>query len=314
MTDTDQDFEFHGHDVRERDQAISAFVYLGEKLKSFYRGEKRKLQKKNAAQEQHSAYADAMFHTIEGEIIPRLMLIHKTSEYADASARAASAVPTEEEKSRFLKAVLADNAIETSSCIAALLERGVPREAIFLDLLGETAKRLGELWEEDRCDFTEVTIGLCRLHQIVREQSRYYNQREQNSDSKGPRILLTNARDDQHIFGVVIVTEFFRRAGWRVWSEPGASHDEVIHILQKNNFDVLGLSVSKDPLVDDFAKDISEYRTASQSQDIKVLVGGRFFMDAPERVTEVGADAMATDAKSAPDNGKKLLVTSSLHC
>ena len=313
MTDFNHDLEPGGHSARDRDQAISAFVYLGEKLKSFYRGEKRKLQKKRASPER-ADYADAMFHTIEGEIIPRLMLIHKASDYDDAAPAMSRAVPTSDEKKRFLEAVLANSATDTSNCIKSLLERGVSRETIFLDLLGETAKRLGLLWEEDRCDFTEVTIGLCRLHQVVREQSLFYNDRGENIDSEAPRILLTNARGDQHIFGVVIVAEFFRQSGWRVWGEPGAPHDEVANILQNNNFEVLGLSVSKDPDLDDLSKDIRKYRAVSRNPDIKILVGGRFFLEAPDMVSSVGADAMAGDARTAPDACKKLLVTSSLHC
>jgi len=311
MTELNQGYDPHGHDARDRDEAISAFVYLGEKLRSFYRGEKRKMQ---SAAGREDGYAKAMFHTIEGEIIPRLMLIHKAGDLPDAPLAPPGRALSEEEREQFLKAILADSAKDASGCIQIMLERGVSRETIFLDLLSGAAKRLGELWEEDRCDFTEVTIGLCRLHQILRAQSLLYDEGTARPDIAAPSVLLTNARDDQHIFGLVIVSKFFEKAGWRVWGAPGAAHDEIVSVLENNFFDVLGLSVSRDPDIEEFADDIRLYRAASCNPDLKVLVGGRFFADAPEIAAELGADIVSTDAETAPDTCKKFLVTSSLHC
>ena len=310
MTEYNQDFDRHGHDARERDEAISAFVYLGEKLRSFYRGEKRKLQ---SSETRENGYAKAMFHTIEGEIIPRLMLIHKAADPAEAPVSSGK-VPLEEERNQFVKALLADRAEDALLCIKALLERGVSREVIFLDLLSWAARRLGELWDEDLCDFTEVTIGLCRLHQILREQTLLYKDGSACPDFAAPSVLLTNARGDQHIFGLVIVSKFFEKAGWRVWGAPGAPHDELITILQNNFFDVLGLSAAQDPDIEVFADDIRQYRAASCNPDLKVLVGGAFFAGAPQVAADLGADIVSTDAETAPDTCKKVLVTSSLHC
>jgi methanogenic corrinoid protein MtbC1 len=40
-------------------------------------------------------------------------------------------------------------------------------------------------------------------------------------------------------------------------------------------------------------------RQASRNRDITVMVGGRLFLERPELVAKVGADAMATDARQA---------------
>ncbi len=65
---------------------------------------------------------------------------------------------------------------------------------------------------------------------------------------------------------------------------------------------------------DDIAEEIKILRAASLNQDIKVIVGGRLFSNAPELVERVGADGVAGDAKSAPAIGKELLAANGVHC
>ena len=38
-----------------------------------------------------------------------------------------------------------------------------------VDLLAPAARLLGEYWEDDRCDFVDVTMGLWRLQEVVHE-------------------------------------------------------------------------------------------------------------------------------------------------
>ncbi|QTD57357.1 hypothetical protein [Parasphingorhabdus cellanae] len=42
-------------------------------------------------------------------------------------------------------------------------------DSIFVDLLAPSARRLGEYWEDDQGDFVDVTMGLWRIQEILRE-------------------------------------------------------------------------------------------------------------------------------------------------
>ena len=48
---------------------------------------------------------------------------------------------------------------------------GVPQGTIYLDVLARAARRLGEMWDSDLRDFTQVNIGLWRLQQLMYELS-----------------------------------------------------------------------------------------------------------------------------------------------
>jgi methanogenic corrinoid protein MtbC1 len=298
-----QDLGKRSQKLDPREWAISPFLYLGEKLKSFYVNHTRETSPFQMPQES----AETLFGVIEGEIIPRLMLAHKGGKPPeDAAVLPLEPALSPDDHAKFLETVMTDSAASTRRFIEDLLRRGVTPETIFLDLLTKAAQRLGELWDEDQCDFTDVTIGLCRLHQVLREQS-LPSDGDAARQLEAPRVLLTTACADQHVFGVLMVAAFFRRAGWRVWSEPGTSRARLAAILAEEDFDVIGLSVACTALADDVASEIETFRKASRNTGIKVLVGGRLFSEAPDLVGKIGADAAAFDAKAAPIVGNELL-------
>ncbi len=279
-----------------REQAIATFLYLGERLKGYYDSDDRTASERADLPPDG---ANALLRAIQGEIIPRLLLAHRGEE-RDAARPVDAPELTPEDHERFLALVRHDSAASTRRFVDQLLRRGVSEEHIFLDLLARAARRLGELWEQDVCTFSEVTIGLCRLHQVLRDQSVLGSSEALATPGDAPRVLLATACADQHVFGLVMVAEFFRRARWHVWSEPGASRSQLAAILAEQEFDLLGLSAACDAFAADIGSEIEEFRKASLNTELKVLVGGRLFVDAPHLVTRIGADGAADDAESAP--------------
>ncbi len=301
---------FDGSQMEQaRERAISAFFSLGEKLKSFYSRDKERKQSKIDAQ--------ALSGTIEGEIIPRLLLAYQRDARAKKLTTPEEDGLSQSDHEGFLEAVMNENAAAARNYVDALVKRGLSREALFLNLLTNTARRLGEMWEEDLCDFTDVTIGLCRLHEILRAQSTVLDAGagiRKGADSDGSKILLATACGDQHVFGVVMVAEFFRRAGWRVSCEPGAASAELQSMLSKKSFDMVGLSAARSVTADDIADEIADLRSASRNEAVMIMVGGRLFAENPELVSAVGADGAAHDAKMAPMIGAELLASSQPRC
>jgi len=291
-----------------RERAASAFLSLGDRLQ-------RNEPETSPGEPGSDEDAQALFRVIEAEIIPRLMLAHAApEEEPPAPPSVNDPAVTLDDRTRLLEAVAFGPPADSRRLVDEIRGRGVPLETIFLDLLAFVARRLGELWESDHLDFTTVTIGLCRLHEILREQSLWPEGHATDLDSDAPRILLATAGGDQHVFGVVMVAEFFRKAGWRVSTEPGASDGELVELLGEQPFDLLGLSAACTTLVGVMRGEIEKFRRASCNRDLRVLVGGRLFVDSPELVREVGADAAAFDAPSAPDAGKSLLARSEVRC
>lgn len=192
-----------------------------------------------------------------------------------------------------------------SSYIEATRARGFALETIYLDLLAPTARRLGDFWLADLSDFTEVTVGLWRLQQILHQLSSAFTHDEECT-LHGRRVLLIPVPGEQHTLGLFMVGEFFRRAGWDVWGEPPGARKGVMGILRTEWFDVVGLSAGCEACLESMASVISDIRQASRNKAIAVMVGGPLFIAHPEYVEVVGADATGADAKEAISQAERI--------
>jgi methanogenic corrinoid protein MtbC1 len=244
---------------------------------------------------------------IEDEIIPRLMLAHPNAEDCLTLIASSGGPVSPEDVEAFAKLVLAPDENVAHACIEAMRASGISVETIYTDLLAPVARYLGVLWEEDLCDFTEVTVGLGRLQQVLRELSPAFGQ--SNTGTSGSRVLLLPGPGEQHTFGLVMVAEFFRRAGWDVGGGPWEAGADPVVMVQREWFDVVGFSLGNVDQLDDLAACIKNVRAAALNKSICVMVGGPLFLANPEYVAYVNADAASTDGAQAPELAARLVAT-----
>jgi methanogenic corrinoid protein MtbC1 len=254
-------------------------------------------------------FAQAIY-SIETEVIPRLLLANRTTGVlARRSIERAVPLPPDDLKSEveiFTKIVIVEATPDAYAFIAKLRGRGLTIESIFLDVLAPTARRLGELWIEDRCSFTDVTLGLCRLQQVLRQLSDAF-EHEIEQDAVDYSVLLTPIPGEQHTFGILMLEEFYRRAGWdTVLMMPGRGQ-EICETLHRDWFSAAGISISCDFSNDGLKALIGEMRQSSRNPEIAILVGGRAFQANWELAAVVGADATAVDGRDAIVQTSRLL-------
>lgn len=233
--------------------------------------------------------------TIEQEIIPRLMLAHRAPFTAGpAQQQPALVEPIHVEE--LVQLLIDHDSTVASAYVAAFTARGTRPDAVYLQLLAPAARRLGEMWVADECSFTQVTIGLSSLHVVLHETSLRVPQ-ESSNIVLDHRALLVPAPGEQHTFGIIMVSELLRRAGWDVSAFPTAS-SELRALVRNESFALVGFSLSCDLFLDDLAAEIRAVRQASRNRSMVVMVGGRFFADNPDEVSRVGADASARDGEA----------------
>ncbi|SDF26359.1 cobalamin B12-binding domain-containing protein [Thalassobaculum salexigens] len=232
--------------------------------------------------------------TIESEVIPRLLLIHGVSPAEPRSRSGVTAADVELLASHLL--ARSDNFVD--AFVLEIEARGVDLETLLLDLLAPSARLLGVMWEEDLCDFTDVTIALARLQRLLRTVSGRFEMTEEWNPS-GPTVLLAVTPGEQHTFGLTLVSEFFRRAGWSVFDEIPETETEVVQRVRQQWFSVVGFSLSGELLRDRLASVIKSVRMSSRNRKVGVIVGGAMFQEHPEWVSLVGADASANDGLEA---------------
>jgi methanogenic corrinoid protein MtbC1 len=240
---------------------------------------------------------------IEGEIIPRLLLAHRPT---STNAKVESEVPCDfPDADTVAQLVLSNEPHEIAEKVDLLRRRGVKLEQIFLDFLAPVARKLGEFWEEDRCSFTDVTLGLVRLHQLLYEVSS----REVGIDAVGPkrRAYFVPSPGEQHTFGLCMLEEFFLHAGWETASNHSASAATIIETVAAQKLDVVGFSVGCFEYLDSLSSLIERVRVASRNPNIVIMVGGRIFSDSPGSVERVKGATVICDGVHAVRMAEKLI-------
>jgi len=239
--------------------------------------------------------------TIKTQIIPKIALVlRKTLKSQD---------PTEPQTltaiEQFAHLALGQDDRAPFLHVEELVAKGVSVESIFLDLLAPTARHLGTLWESDATDFANVALGVSRLQRIMRQLGE--NFQSGGGQGGGESILLTIIPGEQHSFGLSMVAEFFRRAGWNLCTGPFSSHRELTSLVHNHWFDVIGFSVCSDRRLDELKKDIRDIRHDSRNRNVGIMLGGPMVIAQPDLVASMGADMMSADAMTAPQEARGLI-------
>jgi len=235
----------------------------------------------------------AMF---EGAILPRLLAAHDTVPVSRPAAETRTQ-PVSDQVAALVPMAMQVEAGVLLDHAEALLRQGVSIDSLFVDFLAPAARQLGVLWEEDRCDFVDVTMGLWRLQEVVRELAARFPQERQPGGAK--RALFAAMPGDQHSFGTVMVDETFRRHGWETDLALETTNADLLEQVGCNWFDVAGLTVSCDCHIDRATSLIRAIRSVSRNSRIIIMVGGKAFLENSMLAMEVGADGTAADAVQA---------------
>jgi MerR family transcriptional regulator, light-induced transcriptional regulator len=241
---------------------------------------------------------------IESEIIPRLLMAHGGGPGDHHSHR--SRVIDGNDVNRFANLPLQLEAAGLLDEIDALIERGASVEAICIDMLAPAARRLGEMWDRDECDFIDVTMGLWRLQEVMREISAR-SPALLPPAPKSRSALFSAMPGDNHTFGTQMIEEVFARAGWQSEALVNPERRELLDRLARTPFDLVGLTLTRDCPSAALGNLIKAIRGISANPHISVIVGGRVVNQNPDIVEESGADGTSSDALGALELAEKLV-------
>jgi MerR family transcriptional regulator, light-induced transcriptional regulator len=105
--------------------------------------------------------------TLEGEIVPRLLMLHRAAGPAKLSIDVPSATTGASEVEELARALLAQSPETAHEFVEAVHQRGVPYDRICLGLLIPAAHFLAERWERRELGFQELMLGLGVLQAVV---------------------------------------------------------------------------------------------------------------------------------------------------
>ena len=250
----------------------------------------------------------SLLSVIESQIIPRLLDAHPSVKALDLEhAQADLVAASEQDMLDFAQACLATDSQAVFNHLDVLRDKGLGTQTVFLDVITPAARYLGDLWEQDKMDFTVVAQGLLRMHHAMRHLG-YETQDGPQTAGDVRRIMLASAPGSQHILGLAMVSEFFRADHWQVVVEISTSEQALVHAVAHEWFDVIGLSVGLIEQLPHIPALIARLKSASRNPNAFVILGGPALLQAKMDGIELAADAISVNAAEAVKLAGDLLI------
>lgn len=228
---------------------------------------------------------------LEGQVIPALLARHRPD----------PDLPPDPVGASWLAGLaMADDDGLLADAVDRLQRQGLSIESLQLDWLGPAAAELGRRWDRDDCSFADVTVGMVRLQCCARRLGRGGPLAVANDPGpQAPCVLLAAVPGEQHGFGLALVADAFRRAGWDVTQAAGGQ--SVVQAVAAQSYDLVGLSIGSSGRATGVPDLCTDLRRASRRRGMGVLLGGPLFAapGIPVVAAPWGADAVALDARSA---------------
>lgn len=237
---------------------------------------------------------------LEKDVIPRLIFTYSSNGILPKTSKNSSLSRSfyADDIALMARLVIAADSEAAYRFIEKVKSEGATIESIYVDLLTPTARLLGEQWKTDQCCFTEVTVGTSRLQQLVHALSPEF-EREAEKAYDTHRILFSPMPGEQHTLGLMIVEEYFRRAGWNCCKYTPKNMHDLLHMVRSLHFDVVGLSAGSEASLDQMNNLIEALRKVSLNTSVKILVGGAIFLENSNLAANFGADGTARDGHDA---------------
>jgi MerR family transcriptional regulator, light-induced transcriptional regulator len=238
---------------------------------------------------------------VENLVIPKLIANcdgRGSANVLPIGANGTSTNISEADVEQFTRLSVNGDAHELLAFVDQCLSTGRSVESIYVDLLAPAARKLGSYWEEDSQDFVDVTMGLWRIQEILRELTLRIPPAQRFNHGRRS-ALFSPMPGEQHSLGTLMIGEFFERAGWDadILVEPTQSDLRAKYAV--NHYDIIGLTVSCDCSTAQLTSLVTTIRAVSCNPEIRIMVGGRVINEQPDLANICGADGTAIDAPSA---------------
>jgi methanogenic corrinoid protein MtbC1 len=228
---------------------------------------------------------------VEGEILPKLVLTPYLGSAPPGPVDVCDDSALHPRFEEFMRLVRSDvsSGGEAWTLIEELVEAGTPIGSVYAGLLTPVARRMGALWEDDECHFTEVAMVCGRLQSIIR---RIAARHHESPLGTGPRVLVSGLPGSHHTLGPLMVAESLAERGIDV-----SVGEPFISEMDPRDFQVVAISIALAGEIEVAEAYMEKLR--ARSPEVRIIVGGAAFREDPGLVTRIGADGWAEDASSA---------------
>ena len=207
----------------------------------------------------------------------------------------------EKEIQEYMNCLFKKDTRKAIGLIRKLADQGIDLDDIYVEILSESMKRVGELWHtaeitvdtEHYC--TSVTqMAMAQMYDLLFDGER-----------KNKTILSVCPGMELHEMGARIVSDLFENHGWdSIFLGAAVPVDYILDSVRENHPDLVTLSVSMPQHLMDCEKAVREIK--KEFPDIKIAVGGKAFESTEDIWKKWPVDIYSEDARELLHRANKL--------
>ncbi|ARU00499.1 cobalamin B12-binding domain-containing protein [Yoonia vestfoldensis] len=208
----------------------------------------------------------------------------------------AADLPTQSDIDLLCAALLSADDTAADQFILAARRDGVDPGAISRGYVAGAARKLGQMWDDDRISFIDVTLACGKLYGIIRGLRHVLAPQITQGRETRP-ALFALVPGETHTLGIEIATDHFRRDGWDVDMLMGLDHDALITEADLRHYEAIVLVANSDRMLEPLTRLGLALRITQPLAHI--IVAGSILDHHPDILHLVGAEAVMADLDSA---------------
>ncbi|HNU61181.1 MAG TPA: cobalamin-dependent protein [Methanofastidiosum sp.] len=205
----------------------------------------------------------------------------------------------------YLDSLLRVNKDAASRLILKAVEQGTDIKNIYLYVFESSQHEIGRLWQTNQISVAQEHFCTAATQMIMSQLYPYIF----SSSKNGYKMIATCVEGELHEIGIRMLADLFEMEGWDTYylgaNTPTPS---IIDTIKSMKPDLLAISASIHYNVDNVKTLIKQIRESNLIPPIKIFVGGRPFLLAPEMWKKVGADACTSNALEAIILANKIII------
>ncbi len=223
------------------------------------------------------------------------LLTHRTTAPAVESPGAAHLNPV---ATTYLELLLSGDRVGAVEHARRLVDDGMDAADFYLDVLAPVQHEVGQRWAQGQISIAQEHFCTSATQLVM----RHLRPQMSPADLRGRRLLAVHAPGSVHRVGLRMVTDVLGCRGWHTtYIEDDVTAEILVELLTLQRPDLLLLSASMPGQIPSVRTLIESTRQGARTRGVKIVVGGRPFVVAPDLAAAVGADGWASNARTALD-------------
>jgi methanogenic corrinoid protein MtbC1 len=203
---------------------------------------------------------------------------------------------------KYIAACLGGNPQAVIELVLNAVDRDTPIERTYIDIVFPALREIGRMWHGAEATVAEERV----VSETTRRLMTLLTQAGSSSRDVGKTVISAAVAGNAHDLGVRAVADCFEVAGWRsICLGANVPVPEIAIAVQYFNADLVVLAATLATQIKSPQASIAALRAASGT-NVKILVGGPAFAEAPDLWRTLGADGFA-GVEDVVERGGELL-------